>query len=73
MSGPINLRLARKRRARQAARAAGDAGAARHAVPKAARDAARAETSRSRQRLEGHLRETPRPPHDASSDDPAGG
>ncbi|MGF1660795.1 MAG: DUF4169 family protein [Rubrimonas sp.] len=50
---PINLRRARKARARAEARAQGDANAAAHGVPKAARDAASALTRLADRRLDG--------------------
>jgi hypothetical protein len=53
----LNLRLARKRRARDAARAEADARAARHGEAKPARAAREAEAERARRVLEGHARE----------------
>lgn len=52
----LNLRMARKRRAREAARADADASAARHGEPKALRDAREAEAARAAKALEGHAR-----------------
>jgi hypothetical protein len=53
----VNLRMARKRRARDAARAEADGSAARHGEPKPARDAREAEAARARRTLEGHARD----------------
>ena len=58
MSAPVvSLRAARKRRARAADRAAADANAARHAVPKAERQRLAAETERATRRLDGAKRD----------------
>lgn len=52
----VNLRMARKRRARDAARAEADGNAARHGETKAAREAREAEAARASRALEGHAR-----------------
>lgn len=54
---PINLRLARKRKARETARAAGDANAAAHGVPKPIRALAEARTEKAERDLDGKKRE----------------
>lgn len=50
----VNLRQARKRKARDAARAEGDRNAAAHGIPKAARDLARARAEKAERDLSGH-------------------
>lgn len=65
MSGPVNLRQARKLRARAADRAAADANAARHGISKADRDHAHARTAQADRLLDGHMRfPKPRPDTD---------
>ncbi|WP_265502249.1 DUF4169 family protein [Paracoccus beibuensis] len=54
MTRIINLRQARKSRARDAKRAASDTSAALHGEPKALRDARRAEEDRARRALDAH-------------------
>lgn len=51
---PINLRQARKARARAEARAQGDANAARHGRPTAEREAEHARDAIETRRLDGH-------------------
>ncbi len=55
---PINLNRARKARARDAARKAADANAAKFGRPKADRARDAAETARDTARLEAHRRDT---------------
>lgn len=57
MAGAVNLRQARKRRARMAARAEADANAARHGEPKAARRLREAEAGLEARRLDGLRRD----------------
>jgi hypothetical protein len=52
----VNLRMARKRRARDSARAEADGHAARYGEPKVLRDAREAEAARAAKALEGHAR-----------------
>ncbi|MEO0682326.1 MAG: DUF4169 family protein [Pseudomonadota bacterium] len=61
MAEVVNLRHARKRRARAADRAKADANAARHGRSKAERDADAAEAGREARRLDGHRLEDPGP------------
>lgn len=56
----INLRLARKRRSREAARAAGDAAAAKHGRSRAERAAETARATLEARRLDAHRREPAR-------------
>lgn len=53
----VNLRQARKRRAREQARAAADENAARHGRPKAAIDLEAARRDRAERLLDGHKRD----------------
>lgn len=58
MSGPVvNLRAARKRRARAAGRAEADANAARHGQTKADRARLAAEAARAKRALDGARRD----------------
>jgi hypothetical protein len=58
LSKPVNLRAARKRAARDAARQRGDENAARYGLSKAGREAARDERDKAAAHLDGHRRET---------------
>lgn len=55
--GVVNLRAARKAKARDEKRAQGDANAARHGRTKAERARQEAEAAQARQRLDAHRRE----------------
>ncbi|MEM6438752.1 MAG: DUF4169 family protein [Pseudomonadota bacterium] len=57
MAEIINLRQARKRRARDGKRAKGDANAAKHGRGKAERQASEAQAELEARRLDGHLRD----------------
>jgi len=57
MSDVVNLRRARKRRSREAARAEADASAARHGEARTARDLRKARDTLEARRLEAHKRE----------------
>ncbi len=57
---PVNLRLARKHKARQQARAEADANAARHGEAKPVRSLREAQDQLEARRLEGHRRENVR-------------
>ncbi|MGP9804508.1 DUF4169 family protein [Paracoccus sp. NSM] len=57
MTKPINLRQFRKNRARDEARAAGDANAARHGEPRALREAREAEARRVAKLHQDHRRD----------------
>lgn len=58
MSAPVvSLRAARKRRARAADRAAADANAARHGIPRAERQRLAAEAERAKRQLDGAKRD----------------
>ena len=59
MADIVNLRRARKDRAREAARKAGDANAAKHGRGKGARARQDAEEAARVRQLDGHLRERP--------------
>ena len=54
---PVNLRRARKRKARQQARAEADANAARHGEAKPVRSLREARVELEARRLEGHRRD----------------
>ena len=58
MSKLVNLRIRRKQAARDAARKAGDAKAAQHGIPKAARDLAQARADKAARDHAAHRRET---------------
>ncbi|MEM7268695.1 MAG: DUF4169 family protein [Pseudomonadota bacterium] len=57
MSKPINLRAARKHKARDDARKEADANAARHGRAKTAKTKDEAEMAKARRHLDGHKRE----------------
>ncbi|WP_298432961.1 DUF4169 family protein [uncultured Jannaschia sp.] len=57
MAKLVNLKAARKARDRDAARAAGDANAAKHGRTKAEREAERAAAAKAARDLDGHRRE----------------
>ena len=57
MGKVINLRSARKARARDAARVAADANAAQHGRSKAEKRLSKAEAERTEARLDGHKRD----------------
>jgi hypothetical protein len=58
MTQVINLRQARKDKARSAARAQADANAAKHGRSKAARQLEQAQADKARAHLDAHKRET---------------
>lgn len=76
MADILNLRQARKRRARDAARREGDANAVKHGRPKAARRLDAAVTSLETRRLDGHRRDReapdPQTDPDTGADDAPG-
>lgn len=59
MAEVVNLRTAKKQAARKAARAKGDANAAKFGQSKAERDLQAARTKQDHARLDGHKREEP--------------
>lgn len=64
----VNLRRARKARARAETRAAADANAARHGTPKPARDLAEARRAKAERELDGHRRSPAEAPADPPSE-----
>ena len=56
MADPVNLKAARKARARATAKVAADANAARFGRTKAEKDRVEAEADKARRDLDGHLR-----------------
>lgn len=59
MAGIVNLRMARKRRARAEREAQADRNRLEHGVPKALTEKAQAERRLAQQALDGHRRERP--------------
>lgn len=66
MAGPVNLRRARKQRARDAARAQGTTNAARTGVSKAVRSLTEARQAQAEARLDGHHRDPAGTPPDGT-------
>ena len=72
MADILNLRQARKRKARDAARREGDANAARHGRPKADRTRDAAVTALETRRLDGHRRDPGAGEPEGGADDAPG-